>query len=195
MARDREEKIPPPPGQEVRRGLLGGLVIMLFAVQLLSDRPLNAVSLPVVAPVSDIPARANLPQLRSFVSAYGMTVIVPRRRMPFVPVVATEAAKGDGVPRLGYLVREFNFFAMPFYASRDPGFAIYTVTDGRLQVQPLDDAGLDLLAQQAGKRLESGYVFPFWYHAWGWLFVIGLLIVAGLELRANTRHRAALGIM
>ena len=195
MAREREERLPPPPGQQARRGLIGALVIALFAVQLLSDRPLNAISLPVVAPVSDIPARANLPQLRSFVEAYGMTVIVPKRRTPFVPVVAKEEARGDGVPRLGYLVREFNFLGMPFYASRDPGFAIYTITDGRVQVQPLDDAGLDLLAQQAGKRLETGYVFPFWYHSWGWLFVIGALVLLGLEVRAHSQQRAALGMM
>lgn len=198
MAREREI---PPPGQALRQAMIGMLVVALVAVELLSSRPLNATSALRVLPVADIPARADLSQLRRFVDAYAFMVIEPRRQLNFLsaatmtPPTTAPVAVPDDTPRLGYLIREFSFLGMPIYAQRDPGFALYQKGTGAYRVLPLDRDGLDLLAKHAGSHLETGYVFPVWEHSWGWLFVIGFLGVLGLEMRARARHRDAMGIM
>lgn len=98
-------------------------------------------------------------------------------------------------PRFGYSVREWTFLGMPFAWYSEYGFVLYSNNRWQLVETPLIEAGNDMLMQEVGRDLRQGFFFPFWAHAWGWLYVAAVALYGWLYHRAIVRQREALGIM
>ena len=110
---------------------------------------------------------------------------------------APPAQIGDGYerPRYGYSVREWTFLGMPFAWYSEYGFVLYSNNRWKLVETPLIEAGNEQLMQEVGRDLRQGFVFPFWAHAWGWLYVAAVALYGWLYHRAIVRRRAELGIL
>jgi len=98
-------------------------------------------------------------------------------------------------PRYGYSVREWTFLGMPFAWYSEYGFVLYSNNRWQLVETPLIEAGHEALMQEVGRDLRQGFFFPFWAHAWGWLYVAAVALYGWLYHRAIVRQREALGIM
>ena len=98
-------------------------------------------------------------------------------------------------PRYGYSVREWTFLGMPFAWYTEYGFVLYSNNRWELVETPLIDAGHEMLMKEVGRDLRQGFFFPFWAHAWGWLYVAAVALYGWLYHRATVRRREELGII
>jgi hypothetical protein len=192
-----EKKHPVIKRDETIRSILIGVVVLAaaFAI-LLSDRPLGLTNRPWVAPVAAIPARADLPEMRRFIQNWAY--FVPKaNHTPLFAVLDRRPPKAEGEPQpmLGYSIREVTAAGLPMLSYKELGYVLYLERDGNFQMVPMDEAGLNLLATKTGGHLETGYVFPFWEHFWGLLFLVALGAIGLFELGALRRKRDALGLI
>jgi hypothetical protein len=189
------------------RNLLGGLLIAALAVILLmtnrdwflSDQH-RAVADVAAVPEGPGEIRSNLRQIVSF---YGVHI-------PHAPTEAQQlyqllAAAGRvpparigpdyQPPRYGYSVREISFFGMPFAWYSEYGFVLYSRNRWELVETPLGPEGHAQLMNEIGRDLRQGFFFPFWAHAWGWLYVAAVASWAWSYHRSVVRRREELGII
>jgi len=70
---------------------------------------------------------------------------------------------------------------------------LYTQTPRETVMAPLDDRGAELLRKELGRDPMEGFIYPFWRHLWGWLFVAGVALWGWLHWRGVLRRRAEEG--
>ncbi|ATY32665.1 hypothetical protein CVN68_12335 [Sphingomonas psychrotolerans] len=87
-------------------------------------------------------------------------------------------------PRYGYSVREWTFLGMPFGWWTEYGYVLYAEDRYELVEVPLADSVAARFRKEVGRDMGQGFFFPFWAHAWGWLYY-----------RSVVRRRAELGLI
>jgi hypothetical protein len=185
-----------PRHRNIAQLVVIALIIALIVVtQIFSHRPRMMTSRPWIEPVADIPARANLNELRHYVAF--SQVYLPKRRYspPFGLTVDVPPPAPDSPPRLGYSIREVSLLGMPLAGYREEGFVVYVDRPDAFEMAPLGDDGLKLLEQKAGAALSQGFSFPYWRYYWGWSLFVLLAAWGVLEIRRRARYRAESGIM
>jgi hypothetical protein len=190
----------------LRNGVGAALIVVLALVLLLSPRHwVLSDQRRAVAHIADLPANdsALTAQLAQFVDWGG--VHVPREPSKAVLLYRLLARAGRVPPakpapwrvepRYGVSIREWSFLGMPFGWWREWGPVLYAENRYELMEAPLGDAGVQLLNRRAGRDLAQGFVFPFWAHGWGWLYLAGVAWWGWLYHRGVVRRRAELGLI
>lgn len=190
----------------MRDFVLAVLVIALGAILLFSDRGwLLSDKRRMVTHVAEVPKSGGpgLAELPSFVFNGG--VHVPKDRSKFESLMLHVTAGQDRFaptyedsqqwPSLGYSVREWSLFGMPFGYFSEFNYVLYTQTARETVMVPLEERGMELLRKEVGRDLSDGFVYPFWRHLWGWLFVAGVALWGWLYHRGVVRRRAELGLI
>lgn len=194
--------------------VLGFTLLMLVLALLFSDRPWVLYSRPALATVETLPASADKAGLSAYTVNYGMFVHRPKSKA----LVAGEAAVaissairngtdgrenmfdhdyGMGEPAVGYSMREWGIFGMPMLAVKELGLVAYVERndrEGSWQV-PLEGEGAALLEKQIGHKPGQGFIYPYWVHVWGWLFLAGAALYLWLRFREIRARRAAEGLI
>jgi hypothetical protein len=98
-------------------------------------------------------------------------------------------------PRLGLSIREISFFGMPFGWWTEYGRVLYAEDRYELVAAPLTDEAWTRFDKEVGRDLASGWIFPFWAHGWGWLYLAGIALWVWLNHRKVLREREALGMI
>lgn len=189
------------------RNLLGGLLIAALAVTLLMTRRDWFLSDQhwAVTDVAAIPPGSGelRDDLDRIVSMFG--VHVPQRPNKAEQIYQTLAAAGQAPrarmkdnyqpPRLGHAVRQWSFLGMPFGWHSELGFVLYSRDRWELVAAPLGEEGRAMLQREVGRDLTQGFLFPFWVHSWGWLYLAGVALWGWLYHRSVVRGREELGII
>ncbi|TGX52815.1 hypothetical protein E5A73_14350 [Sphingomonas gei] len=184
----------------------GALIAALVVILLMSPRDwVLSDQHRAVADVAALPEGSGkvLSNLEYLVGAYGVHVPHPPTKAQLlyqVLVLAGRAPPAQLVaayqrPRFGYSVREWSFLGMPFGWYSEYGFVLYSNNRWKLVETPLIEAGNEQLMQEVGRDLRQGFFFPFWAHAWGWLYVAGIAFWGWLYHRSVVRRREELGIL
>jgi len=190
----------------MRDFVLAVLVITLGAILLFSDRGwVLSDQRRMVSHVAEVPKTGGpgLAELPYFVFRGG--VHVPLDRSKFDSLMLRMATGQDRFaptyedmkqwPSLGYSVREWTLFGMPFGYFSEFDYVLYTRTPRETVMVPLEEEGMALLRKEVGRDLSEGFVYPFWRHLWGWLFVAGLALWGWLYHRGVVRRREELGLI
>ncbi len=179
------------------------LVFALLGILLFSDRGwVLSDQRRMVAHVADIPKDVpGLSELPGWVFHGGVHVPVEHSKVAQLMLSATAGQTQFAPtyqdsqiwPALGHGVREWTFLGMPFAYFTEMGPVLYTVTPRETVMAPLGDKGVELLRKELGRDLSEGFVYPFWRHLWGWLFVAGVALWGWLYWRGVLRRRAEQG--
>lgn len=191
----------------LRNIVAGVLIAALPIILLVSDRHwFLSDQHRAVAHVADIPADAQgalLANLEAIVASQGIHVVrepsKAERLHPFFVAAGLVPPERSGIAkeplRYGYSVREWSFLGMPFGWYEEFGFLVYTRNRWELVMAPLVPAADAELHKEVGRDLRQGFFFPFWAHAWGWLYVALLAFWGWLHHRNIVRWREAQGII
>lgn len=190
----------------MRDFVLAVLAISLAAILLFSERGwLLSDQRRVVSHVADVPKTGapGLAELPYFVFRGGVHVPVDRSKFEALMLRVTTGQEhfapryGDSQkwPALGYAVREWSLFGMPFAYFSEMNYVLYTQSARETVMAPLGDEGLALLRKEVGRDLTEGFVYPFWRHLWGWLFIAGVALWGWLYHRGVLRRREELGLI
>ena len=206
MAEWDDESVAREPRKLWHDAMLLVAVLILLGSFLFTETPLPPVNRPVVDDIAPLPPKAERQRYADYI--YAATYMIPKMRRPTVINLAKTMASGgtepdnfsEGPIRLGYSVREIDFFSLPLFGYPEAGYVLYFDNWGGdqtyLYAAPLGPEGLELLRKETGDaNVGSGWFFPFWRHMWGW---IPLLLGAGwgwLQIRRIQRRRALLGII
>lgn len=187
--------------------VLGLLVAALIGVLVFSDRPWVLYSRPALAKIADLPAAGQSGDLAGYTIAYGMFVAQPRSKALVAGRTLKTIARGQealedhdyghGPAALGYSMREWGILGMPLLAVKELGQVAYVERndhEGSWQV-PLEGDGMDLLTKQIGRDPGAGFIYPYWRHLWGWLFIAGVGLYAWLRMREIRRMRLEQGLI
>lgn len=187
----------------VRDSLLGMLIIALAGMLLFSDRYWFLANRPVVATAAEVPALPEIEDLVGMIDRAG--VHIPRepgkaeqtwrRFLAAQGRLPPAAFTNQTPPRLGYMAREITFLGMPFGYYTEHGWALFTRSDWGTVAMPLSPAGIAMVDKAAGRDLREGFVFPFWNHIWGWVYVAALALWIWLRHRHVVRRREELGLI
>lgn len=184
--------------QAVLAVILAGVFV---AAQLLSDRPQLPLERPWIDHVADLPANADKQRYTAFV--YNTTAMLPTGRRLTVPELRRALAARDmreyrpeTPAMLGYSVKEYVAFAMPFFAYKDFGYTLYIDDGGQyMYFAPLDDDGMKMLRGELKTPIGEGYTFRWWNHMWGWIPLLALIGIIVLEVRRARIKRLQSGIL
>lgn len=191
----------------LRNILAGLLIVALPVILLLSERDwFLSDQHKAVADVAAIPANSSgklLSNLDHIVEYFGVHVPHPptkAEQLYQLFVLAGRAPPANHAPvyqrpRYGYSIREFSFLGMPFGWFSEYGYVLYTKDRWELVEAPLNDDGAAMLRQEVGRDLGQGFFFPFWAHAWGWLYLAGVALWGWLQYRWLERRREEAGII
>lgn len=190
----------------MRDFVLAALVIALAAILLFSERGwVLSDQRRVVSHVADIPTDSGpgLADLPYFVFRGGVHVPVDHSKFESLMLrVTTGQARFEPTlqdrqkwPSLGYAVREWTLFGMPFGYFSEMNHVLYTESPRETVMVPLGEEGLALLRKELGRDLTEGFVYPFWRHLWGWLFVVGIALWGWLYHRSVLKRREELGLI
>jgi hypothetical protein len=194
-------------GAMLRKILAGVLLVALPVILLLSERDwVLSDQRKAVADVAAIPANSSgalLSDLDRIVDYFGVHVPHPptkAEQLYQILVLAGRAPPANHAdvyqrPRYGYSIREFSFLGMPFGWFSEYGFVLYTRDRWEMVEAPLNKDGAARLRKEVGRDLGAGFFFPFWAHAWGWLYVAAVALFGWLYYRAAERRREELGII
>ena len=190
----------------IRSLLIGGLVLALAMVLLLSDRALIIGSRSWVMPGNPMQPGVGPPDFASVIDDYGAHIPKVRHR----PLFAVAARVPDAEPRepnqanpesarprplrFGYSIRELDILGMPFVPHKEYGHVIYYETPYEFVGAQATDDYLKQVKIPTAKPLND-WDFPYWQHMWGWLWLIGLIGIGLFELGALRRRREALGLI
>jgi len=189
------------------RNVFGGALIAVLAVILLMSKRDWVLSDQhrAVADVAVLPEGSGkvLSNLEYLVSQYGVHVPhapTKAQRLYQMLVLAGRAPParidvGFQRPRFGYSIREWSFLGMPFGWYSEYGFVLYSDNRWELVETPLIEAGNEQLMQEVGRDLRQGFFFPFWAHAWGWLYVAAVALWGWLYHRSAVKRREELGLI
>lgn len=179
------------------------LVFALLVILLFSDRGwVLSDQHRVVSHVADIPRDVpGLQDLPQWVYSGGVHVPVEHGKAVQMILRLTTGQThlapvwGDQKiwPALGYGVREWTFLGMPFGYVSELGPSLYTRTPRETVIAGLGEPGMELLQKELGRDPMAGFVYPFWRHLWGWLFVAGVALWGWLYHRSVLRRRAEEG--
>jgi hypothetical protein len=98
-------------------------------------------------------------------------------------------------PAVGKSIREMGFFGMPFGWFNDLGDVVYVRNDREFVYAQLNRLGTAAVTKANGRDIFRGNFFPFWTHAWGWLWVAGVGLAVWLWFRAAAKRREELGLI
>jgi hypothetical protein len=189
------------------RNVFGGaLIVALVVILLMSSRDwFLSDQHRAVADVAMLPEGSGevLSNLERLVDRYGVHVPHPPTKAQRLYQILVLAGRAPPArlsadyqrPRYGYSVREWSFLGMPFGWYSEYGFVLYSDSRWELVETPLIEAGHAMLMKEVGHDLRKGFFFPFWAHAWGWLYVAGVALWGWLYHRAIVRRREELGIL
>jgi hypothetical protein len=189
------------------RNVFGGALIAVLAVILLMSNRGWFLSDQhrAVADVAGLPEGSGeiLSNLPRIVDSYGVHVPhapTKAQQLYQVLVLAGRApparlAENYQRPRYGYSVREWSFLGMPFAWYSEYGFVLYSNDRWELVETPIIESGHAMLMKEVGRDLRQGFFFPFWAHAWGWLYIAGVALFGWLYHRSIVRQREELGIL
>lgn len=189
------------------RNVFGGALIAALAVILLMSNRGWFLSdqTRAVADVAELPQGSGeiLSNLERIVDGYGVHVPhepTKAQKLYRVLVLAGKAPPAQikseyQRPRYGYSIREWSFLGMPFAWYSEYGYVLYSNDRYELVETPLIDAGHEMLMKEVGRDLRKGFFFPFWAHAWGWLYLAGVALFGWLYHRSAVRRREELGII
>lgn len=189
------------------RNVLGGgliaalVIILLFSNRdwVLSDQRRAVADVaaipegqgPILARLSDIVALqgVHVPRTPSKAEQLYRLLVLSDRAPP--PRVDFDARR----PRYGYSLREWSFLGMPFGWWNEMGYVLYAEDRYELVEVSLTDSAAAAFQAEVGRDLRQGFFFPFWAHAWGWLYVAGVALYGWLHHRSVARRREQLGIL
>lgn len=189
------------------RNVFGGaLIVVLAVILLMSNRDwVLSDQHRAVADIAALPEGQGeiLSDLERIVRGYGVHVPLEptkaQKLYQFLVLAGRVPPAQIGTdyerPRYGYSVREWTFLGMPFAWYTEYGFVLYSNNRWELVETPLIDAGHEMLMKEVGRDLRQGFFFPFWAHAWGWLYVAAVALYGWLYHRAIVRRREELGII
>ncbi len=184
----------------------GALIVVLAVILLMSNRDwVLSDQHRAVADVAALPQGSGrvLSNLEYLVREYGVHVLrtpTKAQRLYQLLVLAGRAPPAQlssayQGPRFGYSIREWSFLGMPFGWYTEYGFVLYSEDRWELVETPLIEAGNEQLMQEVGRDLRQGFFFPFWAHAWGWLYVAAVALWGWLYHRSVVQRRAELGLI
>jgi hypothetical protein len=194
-------------GTMLRKILAGVLIVALPVILLLSERDwVLSDQHKAVADVAAIPANASgalVSDLDRIVDYFGVHVPHPSTKAEQLYQILALAGRVPPAvhapdyqrPRYGYSIREFSFLGMPFGWFSEYGYVVYTRDRWQLVEAPLNEDGAARLRKEIGRDLGAGFFFPFWAHAWGWLYVAGVALWGWLQFRWLKRQREEAGII
>lgn len=182
------------------------LVVSLGIILLFSDRGwMLSDKGRIVSHVADVPREGGpeLANLPAFVFDAGVHVPRPRSKVEDAMLYLTTGSTSFGPiapdrqkwPALGFAVREVSLLGMPLGYWREMGWSLYTQTSRETVALPLEEKGLALLREQTGRDLTDGFIYPFWRHLWGWLFLAGVAAWGVWRHRDQVRRREAEGLI
>ncbi|MDT8759945.1 hypothetical protein MZO42_14680 [Sphingomonas psychrotolerans] len=184
----------------------GALIVALVVILLMSPRDwVLSDQRRAVADVAALPEGSGkvLSNLEYLVGQYGVHVPhTPTKAQQLYQILVlagrvppARLASSYQRPRFGYSIREWSFLGMPFGWYSEYGFVLYSNDRRELVETPLIEAGNEQLMQEVGRDLRQGFFFPFWAHAWGWLFVAAVGLWGWLYHRSVVRQREELGLI
>lgn len=200
-----DPSVPREPRKLWHDAMLLAAALILLASFLLTETPIPPVNRPLVDDVAPLPPKTDNARYAEYIDM--ATYMVPKLRRPTLIDVARTLGQppapdnyARGPVRLGYSVRELDFFGLPLLGYKDAGYALYfddwNSSATYQYMGPMGEEGLELLRKEVGNPdLGKGWFFPFWRHMWGW---IPLLLGAGwgwLQFRRRQRRRAAFGMI
>lgn len=182
----------------------GALVLVLLWAMLGSERYLVLSNRPMIVHLTDIKTGPEMGDLVAELDSYG--VHLPRQPGKFERfAIASLVANGGtlkpasfdhmSAPAIGYSVREWGFFGMPFGFYTEYGHVLYVRNDWGTIYAPLTPEGIEKVNRTNGRDVTRGAFYPYWAHLWGWAFVAGLGLAVYLWLRRAARRREEEGII
>jgi hypothetical protein len=174
------------------------LVVSLFGTErgwILHDRP-------VIAHLGEMTQPTDF-NLTDVLDDYGVHLVLPRsniegslRVLGAIAGIYTRTAEGEtSRPAVGRSIREVGFLGMPFGWFDDLGDVIYVRNGREVVYAQLNARGLAAVNKANDGDVFAGRLFPFWAHAWGWLWVAGIGLAIWLWHRAQVRRREELGLI
>jgi len=181
----------------------GALTLVLLWALLGSERYLVLSNRPMIVHLSAIKTGPEMGDLIAELDNYG--VHLPRQPGK-LETMATVALLANGgklkpasfdhmTPALGYSVREWGFFGMPFGFYTEYGHVLYMRNDWGTVYAPLSPEGLEQVNRANGRDVTKGTIYPYWAHLWGWAFLAGFALAIYLWLRRGARIREELGLI
>lgn len=163
------------------RYVLGVLVLFLAVNFAVTDRSWKLASLPRVQEIETLPTG---PEMAGFLEATQASA----EELAYPPHAAPPEAS-SGVPplKVGIAYREVSLFGMPLWAYPEPGLVTYVERPAHMRVlvlSPEQQSALD----QAGGKAYSRVRFPWYFHLWGWLLLVG--VIAWTKARSIDTRRA-----
>lgn len=110
-----------------------------------------------------------------------------------LPVHSRSLVNAEGMTGVGKSIREWSFFGMPFAWYTEYGWVLYYDNPVEIGMAPLNEQGVEQVNHVLGRDVQKGFVFPFWAHGWGWLFVAVCAFTGWLYYRASVRRREEQG--
>lgn len=174
------------------------LAYSLFFTQrgwILHDRP-------VVAHLGSFKPPADF-DMKEMLDDYGLHLVdKPSHYQAFMDTYkATHGVRKDwslgdmSEAMVGRSIKEFGFFGMPFGWSSDLGDVVYVRNARETVYAQLNARGVAAVTRANGGDIFAGRWFPFWAHAWGWLWVAGVGLAVWLWFRAAAKRREELGLI
>ena len=148
---------------------LAALALAWTAIFYFSDRPFGLTSTPRVAEVALIPEGPQFADVRRYAD-YGAA------KLPYASDAERPARGASSPARIGWTYRETSALRMPFWASGEFGYVAYVERQSGILITPIGEAQMALFEQRAGRAYSQEYSFPWYFHAWGWLIVAGLIV-------------------
>ena len=173
--------------------LLAAIVMMIGSGILFLGRPVMLSNSPRIDYIADVPVAADRARLINYIDAY--PYFVPQRASFLTRFAAATGGMAQDTPMLGYSVREVSILGLPLVGYTELGNVVAVADLSGVRATPISDEQLTELDRHAGSKLESGWVFPFWQHSWGWLALVATALVVWLELRFQADRRHALGVI
>lgn len=151
------------------------LAIGVLGNMLFSSRPMTGYSMLRIEEIATLPDTPELADVRRYTE-------IGSGYIPHMRVRGTPEARPP--LKLGWVYQERGIMSLPYWASDvSTGPSLYYDTGFGYQIAGVAPGQVALLEQKAGSPVLSGYRFSPWWHMWGWVFPLTLILLAFLWLR------------